>query len=129
MGIHVLILTIYQIWFILHKSQIKKFINRNHVISLGGIIAKRGKKEKTVDAGAPIKTGKPIAFILGMALLMIGLFITLGSVFHNIVKVFVTETSGDIYGPYDWAAAIVGSLTLLVGIIILMFSKSSAKTA
>ncbi len=111
------------------KTQIKKFINRNHVISLGGIIAKRDKKEKIEDVGAPIKTGKPIAFILGMALLMIGLFISLGSVFHNILKVFVTETSWEVYGPYDWAAAIVGSLTLLVGIIILMFSKSSVKTA
>jgi uncharacterized membrane protein HdeD (DUF308 family) len=83
----------------------------------------------TDDPGAPIKTGKPITFMLGMALLLIGLFISLGSVFHNIVRVFTTETSHEIYGPYDWAAAIVGALALLVGIIMLMFSKSSVKTA
>jgi hypothetical protein len=108
---------------------IKKFIWWEFVIRLGGKIAKKGKKEEPDDPGAPLKTGKPILFTIGLALLLIGLFISLGSVFHNVVEVFTNETSGDIYGPYDWAAAIVGALALLVGIIILMFSKSSPKSA
>jgi uncharacterized membrane protein len=93
-------------------------------------MAKRGKTGTDEPSGArPEKSGRPITFILGLAILMIGLFISLGSVVHNILKVFVNETSADIYGPYDWMAAIVGAVALLVGIIILMFSKSTTKVA
>jgi uncharacterized membrane protein len=67
--------------------------------------------------------------MIGLVMLLIGLFISLGSVFHNILKVFVNDTSHLVYGPYDWAAAIVGALALLVGIIFLMFSKGTTKTA
>lgn len=76
-----------------------------------------------------MKTGKPMLFMVGLALLLLGLFISLGSVFHNVLRVFTNETSHQVYGPYDWAAAIAGALALLVGIIILMFSKSSPKSA
>ena len=107
----------------------KKFISRNPVIRLGGKIAKRDKKGIPDDPGAPLKTGRPMLFMIGLALLLIGLFISLGSVFHNILRVFTTETSHLVYGPYDWAAAIVGALALLVGIIILMFSKTTTKAA
>jgi uncharacterized membrane protein HdeD (DUF308 family) len=92
-------------------------------------LALRGKKEKQAPSGdEPEKTGRPMTFMLGLAVLFIGLFISLGSVFHNIVKVFVNETSWAVYGPYDWAAAIVGAVALLIGIIILMFSKGTTKT-
>jgi uncharacterized membrane protein HdeD (DUF308 family) len=74
------------------------------------------------------KQGKPVLFLAGLAALLIGLFIALGSLVHNVMKVFVTETSHNIYGPYDWAAAIVGAISLLVGILLLMFSKTASKT-
>jgi hypothetical protein len=112
------------------SNQHKKYISRKYDIREGGKIAKRGKKGREVaDPGEPVSTGRPITFIIGLVVLLIGLFISLGSVFHNILKVFVNETSHSVYGPYDWAAAIVGALALLVGIIILMFSKGTAKTA
>ncbi len=110
------------------KIYTKKFISRNPVIRFGDKIARKDKTGEPEDPGAPLKTGKPMLFIVGLAMLLIGLFISLGSVFHNILEVFTNETSGDVYGPYDWTAAIIGALALLVGIIILMFSKSSPKS-
>ncbi len=74
-----------------------------------------GKEEKP--------PGKPITFLAGLGALFIGLFIALGSLVHNHAQVFVNETSGNIYGPYDWAAAIVGAVVLLVGVLLLLFSK------
>ncbi|UCG69368.1 MAG: hypothetical protein JSV09_16585 [Thermoplasmata archaeon] len=68
-------------------------------------------------------------FLAGIIVLFIGLFIALGSVFHNVLKFFVNETSHAVYGPYDWAAAIIGAVTLLVGIILLMFSKGTSRPA
>ncbi|UCE74273.1 MAG: hypothetical protein JSV56_00835 [Methanomassiliicoccales archaeon] len=60
-------------------------------------------------------------------MIFIGLFIALGSVVHNTVKIFVNDTSWQVYGPYDWSAAIIGAVALLVGIILLMFSKGTSK--
>ena len=51
----------------------------------------------------------------------------MASVFHNILKIFVNSTSHKVYGPYDWATAIIGAIALLVGIILLMFSKATSK--
>ncbi|UCF08474.1 MAG: hypothetical protein JSW28_01945 [Thermoplasmata archaeon] len=67
--------------------------------------------------------GRPITFFAGLIALLIGLFIALGSLVHNHVKVFVNETSWAVYGPYDWTAAIIGAVVLLAGIILLLFSK------
>lgn len=69
------------------------------------------------------KPGRPITFLAGLGALFVGLFIALGSLVHNHANVFVNETSGNIYGPWDWAAAIVGAVVLLVGILLLLFSK------
>lgn len=67
--------------------------------------------------------GRPITFLLGLGALFAGLFIAMGSLVHNHANVFVNETSGNIYGPWDWMAAIVGAVVLLVGILLLLFSK------
>ena len=67
--------------------------------------------------------GRPITFLLGLGALFAGLFIALGSLVHNHAQVFVNETSHNVYGPWDWAAAIVGAVVLLVGILLLLFSK------
>ena len=52
----------------------------------------------------------------------------MGSLVHNHANVFVNETSGNIYGTWDWAAAIVGAVVLLVGILLLLFSKVAKAT-
>ena len=98
----------------------------------GGKIPRKGKKRKGKDleetsVKEPESTGRPVTFIAGLLVLVIGLLIALASVFHNILKVFVTETSWEVYGPYDWATAIIGSVVLLVGIILLMFSKVTSR--
>lgn len=80
-----------------------------------------------VTAQEPEPIGRPVAFIAGLLVLVIGLLIALASVFHNILKVFVNETSHKVFGPYDWATAIIGSIVLLVGIILLMFSKVTSR--
>lgn len=67
--------------------------------------------------------GRPITFLLGLGALFLGLFIALGSLVHNHAQVWVNETSHMVYGPWDWAAAIVGAVVLLVGILLLLFSK------
>jgi hypothetical protein len=47
-------------------------------------LALRGKKEKQAPSGdEPEKTGRPMTFMLGLAVLFIGLFISLGSVFYR----------------------------------------------
>ncbi|UCE37093.1 MAG: hypothetical protein JSW00_16630 [Thermoplasmata archaeon] len=73
----------------------------------------------------PEKTGRPITFLAGLIVLFIGLFIALGAVVHNTLMIFTNETSHLVFGPYDWTAAIIGAVVLLVGIILLMFSKVS----
>lgn len=77
----------------------------------------------------PEREGRPVFYIAGLIALFAGLFITLGSLVHNNVKVFVNDTSWSVYGPYDWAAAIIGAIVLLVGIILLMFSKAASKSS
>lgn len=90
--------------------------------TMGGIIAEELPEEMPRrDEEEP--PGRPITFLAGLAALFLGLFIALGSLVHNHAQVFVNETSHRVYGPYDWAAAIVGSIVLLVGILLLLFSK------
>lgn len=72
----------------------------------------------------PEKTGRPVTFIAGLIVLFIGLFIALGSVMHNVLMTFTNQTSHLVFGPLDWMAAIIGAVVLLVGIILLMFSKA-----
>jgi hypothetical protein len=72
----------------------------------------------------PEKTGRPIVFLAGLVVLLMGLFIVLGSVMHNVLLIATNETSHLVFGPLDWMAAIVGAVVLLVGIILLMFSKA-----
>jgi hypothetical protein len=72
----------------------------------------------------PEKTGRPVTFLAGLIVLFIGLFISLGSVIHNSLLMFTNETSHTVFGPMDWMAAIIGAVVLLVGIILLMFSKA-----
>jgi hypothetical protein len=96
--------------------------------ALGGRIPRKGKKGKgKTSAGEPEPTGRPVTFIAGLIALFIGLFIAIASVFHNTLKIFVNETSHKVYGPLDWTAAIIGAIALLVGIILLMFSKATSK--
>ena len=73
--------------------------------------------------------GRPITFLIGLGTLFMGLFIALGSLVHNHANVLVNETSGNIYGPWDWAAAIVGAVVLLIGILLLLFSKAAKAPA
>lgn len=77
----------------------------------------------------PEPTGRPVTYLAGLITLIIGLLIALASVFHNILMVFVNSTSHLVYGPYDWATAIIGAVILLVGIILLMFSKATSRPA
>lgn len=96
----------------------------------GGSIPLGKKKGSDANPGNPPEGGgRPVLFLAGLITLFIGLFVSLGSVFHNTLKFFVNETSHEIYGPYDWAAAIGGAVVLLVGIVLLMFSKSSKAAA
>jgi choline-glycine betaine transporter len=74
----------------------------------------------------PNKTARPVTFFLGLMILFVGLFITLGSLLHNHLEVLTNDTSSQVYGPMDWTAAIIGAVVLLVGIILLMFSKVAA---
>jgi len=99
-----------------------KLISTNLDTTIGGIIAEELEDEVPIrDEEKP--PGRPITFLAGLGALFLGLFIALGSLVHNHAQVFVNETSHTVYGPYDWAAAIVGSIVLLVGIILLLFSK------
>ncbi len=68
---------------------------------------------------------RPVFFLAGILMLLIGLFIALGSLVHNTIKVFVNDTSHLVYGPLDWIAVIIGAIALGVGIILLMFSKAT----
>lgn len=97
-------------------------------------MARKDKKKSAIeDEGIkgkePEKTGRPVVYLAGLAALFIGLFIALGSLVHNNLKVFVNKTSHAVYGPYDWTAAIIGAVALLVGIILLMFSRGTSKTS
>ncbi len=86
------------------------------------------RKDKNMDLETPTaepeKTGRPVAFLAGLIVLFIGLFIALGSIMHNVLMMFTNETSHMVFGPLDWMAAIIGAVVLLVGIILLMFSKA-----
>ncbi len=77
----------------------------------------------------PEQTGRPLVYFAGLVTLLIGLFIAIGSLVHNNLKIFVNETSGDIYGPFDWGAAIIGAVVLLVGIILLMLSRGTSRSS
>ncbi len=104
----------------------------NHDTRCGGNIAKRDKKGKgndEVDKSTPEPTGRPVVFLAGIVVLFIGLFIAMGSLIHNNLKFFVNSTSHAVFGPWDWAAAIVGAITLLVGIILLMVSRSTSRSS
>jgi len=80
-----------------------------------------------MEAKVPKSTGRPITYLAGLIVLFIGFFIALASVFHNTLKIFVNDTSHKVFGPYDWATAIIGAVALLVGIILLMLSKGVSK--
>jgi hypothetical protein len=79
------------------------------------------KEDVMVDT-RPEKTVRPILFFIGLILMFAGLFITIGSVFHNHLMFWVTETSHDIYGPYDFTAGVIGAVVLLAGVIVLILS-------
>ncbi len=81
----------------------------------------KGKEETSTKV--PRLLGRPGTFIVGLFVLLAGLFISLGSVVHNTLRVFVNETSWAVYGPWDWSMLIIGSVTLVVGIILLMLSN------
>lgn len=59
---------------------------------------------------------------MGLIIIFIGLFITLGSVFHNHLMFWVNSTSHGVYGPYDVTAGMMGAGILLVGVIVLILS-------
>lgn len=104
------------------------------ILTFGGTIPRKKKTEEANTAPeTPVKepesTGRPMVFLAGLAALFIGLFIALGSLVHNNLKVLVTDTSHAVYGPWDWTAAIIGAIALLVGIILLFFSRSSSSPA
>jgi choline-glycine betaine transporter len=80
-------------------------------------------------ANEPQTQGRPVVYLAGLAALFIGLFIAIGSLVHNNLKVFVNETSHAVYGPYDWTAAIIGAVALLVGIVLLMFSRGTSRSS
>jgi hypothetical protein len=106
-------------------NKTKRFICHNGVHSLGGNIPRKDKKgDLETPTAEPEKTGRPVVFLAGLIVLFIGLFIALGSVVHNILLIGTNETSHMVFGPLDWMAAIVGAVVLLVGIILLMFSKA-----
>lgn len=98
------------------------FISDYHNTRFGGIIADEFAEDETLSR-EPEPPGRPITFFIGLGAVLAGLFIALGSLFHNHAQVFVNETSHRVFGPYDWMAAIIGSVILLVGVIILLFSK------
>jgi hypothetical protein len=100
-----------------------KFINDNLDTTYGGTIADELEIDEVPRREEEKPPGRPITFFLGLGTLLLGLFIVLGSLVHNHAQVWVTETSHMVYGPYDWAAAIVGSVVFLVGILFLLFSK------
>ncbi|MEE9151710.1 MAG: tetratricopeptide repeat protein [Thermoplasmata archaeon] len=114
-------------------------------VNKGELLVKLGKREeakKCLDTAQSLTEGKgktsakvpeppggPVTFLAGLIVLFIGLFISLGSMVHNTVKVFVNETSWSVYGPWDWSAVIIGAVALLVGIILLMFSNMTKVTS
>jgi hypothetical protein len=89
---------------------------------LTGLEEEGAKEQGVIVDTRPEKTVRPILFFLGLILILAGLFVTIGSVFHNHLMFWVTDTSHAIYGPWDVTAGIIGAVVLLAGVIILILS-------
>jgi hypothetical protein len=103
-------------------QETKTIFDKSH----GDIMQKKNNTKKGKNSlKVSMLVDRPVFFLAGILMLLIGLFIALGSLIHNTIKVFVNGTSHLVYGPLDWIAVIMGAIALGVGVILLMISKAT----